>query len=61
MQIEHLRTHPSVASKLANGKIRLHGWVYKFETGQIFKYDNDEGQFIPLTTAVPYENAKTSI
>lgn len=61
MQIEHLKTHPSVASKLAKNQIRLHGWVYKFETGQIFKYDNEEGQFTALTTSVPYETIEANI
>ena len=54
MQLENLRTHPAVAVAVASGKLKLHGWVYKFETGQVFAYSPQEGQFIPLTeTAVP--------
>lgn len=49
VQLENLRTHPAVASALACGKLKLHGWVYKFETGQVFAYDADGGQFLPLT------------
>jgi carbonic anhydrase len=48
-QFENLRTHPAVAARLALGTLRLHGWVYKFETGEVFAYDVDEGQFRPLT------------
>jgi carbonic anhydrase len=44
-QLENLRTHPVVASGLAQGKLKLHGWVYKFETGQVFGYEPDSGQF----------------
>ncbi|MFN0064488.1 MAG: carbonic anhydrase [Myxococcaceae bacterium] len=47
-QIENLRTHPSVAARLARGKLRLHGWVYKIETGEVFGYDPTEAQFRPL-------------
>lgn len=61
MQLEHLKTHPSIASKLSKNQIRLHGWVYKFETGQIFKYDTEEGQFIPLTTSTAYEKQDVTI
>jgi carbonic anhydrase len=61
MQLENLKTHPSVASKLSKNQIRLHAWVYKFETGQIFKYDNEEGQFTALTTSVPYERQEVYI
>lgn len=49
MQLENLKTHPAVATRLSRGEIRLHAWVYKFETGMVFKYDSNEGQFIPLT------------
>lgn len=50
-QLENLRTHPAVASKIARGELNLHGWVYKIETGKIFNYDPAEAQFVPLTQA----------
>jgi carbonic anhydrase len=49
VQLENIRTHPSVAAKLAKKEISLHGWYYKIETGQVFSYDPNEGQFISLT------------
>jgi carbonic anhydrase len=49
VQLENLRTHPTVASALARGKMKLHAWVYKFETGQVFAYETESGQFLPLT------------
>ena len=49
VQLEHLRTHPSVAAALASGELRLHAWVYKMETGEVFAYDAAAGQFTPLT------------
>lgn len=48
-QLENLRTHPSVASALAMGRVHLHGWVYKIETGDVFAYDPERGQFVPVT------------
>lgn len=48
-QLENLRTHPVVASGLAQGKLKLHGWVYKIETGEVFGYDPESGQFRLLT------------
>jgi carbonic anhydrase len=52
VQIENLRTHPTVAVGLARGRLKLHGWVYKIETGEVFAYDPDRGQFLPITEAV---------
>jgi len=51
VQVEHLRTHPVVAAGLAAGELRLHAWVYKMETGQVFAYDPAAGQFLPLDRA----------
>ena len=48
VQLEHLRTLPAVASRLVRGDLRLHGWVYKFETGEVFAYDPAAGQFVPV-------------
>lgn len=48
VQLEHLRTHPSVAAALSRRALKLHGWVYKFETGEVFAYDPEVEQFQPL-------------
>ncbi len=53
MQLENLRTHPAVAAALARSELKLHGWVYKLETGQVFAYDPEPGQFLPLTGDAP--------
>lgn len=48
VQLEHLRTHPTVAAALGRQALNLHGWVYKFESGQVFGYDPKEGQFVSI-------------
>lgn len=48
VQLENLRTLPAVAARLARGDLHLHGWVYKIETGDVFAYDLQEGQFVSL-------------
>ncbi|MNZ31107.1 Carbonic anhydrase 1 [compost metagenome] len=47
-QLDHLKTHPSVASRLANGQLFIHGWVYDIETSEIKAYDAERGCFLPL-------------
>lgn len=44
-QIENLRTHPTVRSRMARGELSLYGWVYKIETGEVFQYEHESGQF----------------
>jgi carbonic anhydrase len=45
VQLQNLQTLPSVAARLASGNLNLHGWVYKLETGDVFAYDGESGQF----------------
>src|SRR5260370_33717793 len=44
-QLTNLRTHPSIALALTQGKLRLHGWVYDIETGQIDALDGRHRPF----------------
>jgi carbonic anhydrase len=52
VQLENLRTHPAVAAARARNALKLHGWVYKFETGQVFAYDPQHGQYAEVGQAV---------
>ncbi|KRW60838.1 carbonic anhydrase [Pseudomonas sp. TTU2014-080ASC] len=57
-QLDHLRTHPSVASRLARGDLYIHGWVYDIESSAIKAYDAEKGEFReigdgPLPMATP--------
>ncbi|MEJ5977754.1 carbonic anhydrase [Novosphingobium sp. PS1R-30] len=47
-QLNHLRTHPSVASGVARGEISLHGWYVDIHAGQVLGLDGQTGQFVPL-------------
>jgi len=46
VQLENLKTHPSVATAVEGGDLSLHGWVYKFETGEVFAFDPKRAQFV---------------
>lgn len=48
VQLKNLETHPSVMAAIARGELKLHGWVYKFETGDVFSFDPDSHQFVPI-------------
>jgi carbonic anhydrase len=62
-QVEHLRTHPSVAVALARKQLTVHAWVYKFETGEVFSYRPAQGQYLPVQSvpAPPSEAALPTI
>jgi len=56
-QLQHLRTHPSVAAKIASGQLFIHGWVYDIETSGIKAYDAAQGRFMALDGPQPTPNA----
>lgn len=45
-QIDHLRTHPSVAARMASGKLQLLGLVFDIGAGQV-RWFNGSGKFVP--------------
>ncbi|RFP24436.1 carbonic anhydrase [Duganella sp. BJB488] len=47
-QLVNIRTHPSVALALEQGRLNLHGWVYDIETGSIVALDGETNSFVPL-------------
>jgi carbonic anhydrase len=48
LQLDHLRTHPSVAGEMARGSLALHGWVYEIGTGIVRMHDPALGRFEPI-------------
>lgn len=61
-QLNNIKTHPSVALALSQGRLTLHGWVYDIESGLIGALDGATGKFAPLAahpqaTATPTEFA----
>jgi len=48
VQLDHLRTHPSVATRLRKGDLHLHGWVYSIATGEVWIFDPDRNEFVVL-------------
>lgn len=58
LQLQHLKTHPSVAAKLASGKLRVHGWVYDIRTGMVDALDESQGNFVAVDKRYADEIAK---
>ncbi len=54
-QLENLRTHPSVATRLEQGDLQLHGWIYHIGPGVVTAYNIAEKRFSAVTaiTAAP--------
>lgn len=46
VQLAHLETYPAVAEAMARGELTLHGWFYRFETGETYELDGAERQFV---------------
>jgi len=49
-QLGNLRTHPTVAERLDQGDLNLHGWVYDLGEGVVTHYDSSQDAFVALET-----------
>ncbi len=52
-QLDNLRTHPSVAARLAKGQLTLHGWAYNIGSGEVKVFDPAQACFVPLRAGAP--------
>ncbi|MDV2999355.1 MAG: Carbonic anhydrase [Chroococcopsis gigantea SAG 12.99] len=45
-QVDNLQTYPIIRSRLHQGKMALHGWIYRIESGAIVSYDPTLHDFV---------------
>lgn len=45
-QLKNLRSHPTVAARLEEGDLALHGWVYHIGSGSVTAYDQENREFL---------------
>ena len=48
LQLTHLRTHPSVAGRVAEGSLALYGWVYEIGKGVVKEYEPETNGFASI-------------
>jgi len=58
LQLQHLRTHPTVVTRLAKGDLQLHGWVYDIRSGDVQAYDEETNKFETVAEQYASEVAK---
>jgi carbonic anhydrase len=46
--LDNLHSYPCVQNRLMAGRLRLHGWFFKIATAELFAYDPETRQFLPL-------------
>jgi carbonic anhydrase len=52
-QLKNLQTHPSVAARLEQGTLKLHGWVYDIAKGTVTTYSPRRQRFIRIRSVKP--------
>lgn len=61
LQLQHLKTHPTVAVALANKAVKLHGWVYDIKTGNVCAYDDATEAWVPVEERYAAELASAAL
>ena len=61
LQLQHLKTHPTVAVALAQKAVELHGWVYDIKTGAVSAFDEASRAWAPIEDRYASEAAKAVI
>lgn len=61
LQLQHLKTHPSVAARLARGDLKMHGWIYDIKTGGVCAYNEANDKFEPVNDYYAAEMAELAM
>jgi len=48
LQLTHLATHARVFARTREGSLRLHGWFYQIETGDVQAWDPETDEWMPF-------------
>jgi carbonic anhydrase len=48
LQLQHLRTHPSIAGAMARRRLSISGWIYDIATGEVRISENGDRDFQPV-------------
>lgn len=57
LSAENLKSYPSVANALADGRVVIKPWLFDMESGDLLQYNHDFKQFVPLTGHKKNKNA----
>ncbi|MBW4465842.1 MAG: carbonic anhydrase [Pegethrix bostrychoides GSE-TBD4-15B] len=60
-QMKNLQTYPVVHSRIYQGKLKLYGWIYLLETGEVLAYDIDKHAYIPPQSQLDYHEQADGI
>jgi carbonic anhydrase len=57
-QIDNLKTYPVIHSRLYQGRLKIYGWIYMIETGEVLAYEPDKHAYIAPQSQLEYDSAE---
>lgn len=60
-QIENLKTYPIVHSRLHQGRMKIYGWIYEIESGEVLAYDDGSHAFLPPYSELAYDDGPAAL
>lgn len=61
VQLEHLFSFPFIKSAIEKGELILHGWYFDIESGNLFYYNTEKNQFVPLIEKISNQSSLQSV
>ncbi len=58
LQMQHVKTHPSVAGAMARGELTISGWYYDIARGEVLICSGDDGKFEPVSVGADSDGEK---
>ncbi len=46
--MENLMSFPWIRERVEAGKLKIHGWYFNMHEGEMYDYDSEKEEFLPL-------------
>lgn len=53
VQLHNLQTHQTVVERISWGQVKLHGWLYNYDSRGIWFLDDLTGTYLPFADLPP--------
>ena len=60
LQLEHLAEHPMARERMDSGELKIHCWIYDIKSGDVYVFDKDRNEFVPIAEKYAERFAKES-
>ena len=54
LSMENLMSFPWIRKRVEAGRLKIHGWYFNMKNGELYDYDSEKEEFLPLDNGMEF-------